>query len=431
MTPLEWVGVFTLILTFLGAVIRITERIATTEHRVKEERLKAEKESLEHQYRDLEAQYHNLQGELALARKIGTVALHIKTEVDELLTETMRDMRAGAGSVYIPLSSNKRRQQAGLVFLSIQPFGENASKLKKKIIPINSKAGQCFKSGEPEVAASVKADPDHFKGADRVSGYKTEDMLNYPLKFQGETVGVIQLLNKEGTESFVKADLLRLETYADSIAVKTAEFINNPEHFEILGITPDRDLEFATVMFCDLTNSSRLFQDMNASTAIQNINEYLERMCEIAFEHGATVDKYMGDGVLFRFNVPRTLENHPLQAVKSAVQMRSEFEMLKNEWNAMAGLTTNVHNRIAIAYGQVHQVMIGHPQYRYQTILGSPVHVAVHLCEAATRDRDIIVIDENLKNALSGRIITNQVKREFLGKASTFISEAYELEGLR
>ena len=52
-------------------------------------------------------------------------------------------------------------------------------------------------------------------------------------------------------------------------------------------------------MFCDLTSSSTLFQELNVSAAVQHINEYLQVVCDVAFSHGATVDKYMGDGALF------------------------------------------------------------------------------------------------------------------------------------
>jgi len=40
--------------------------------------------------------------------------------------------------------------------------------------------------------------------------------------------------------------------------------------------------------------------------------------------------------------------------------------------------------RIAIAYGQVYEAVVGHPQYQYVTVFGQSVNVAVNLCDAAS-----------------------------------------------
>lgn len=255
-------------------------------------------------------------------------------------------------------------------------------------------------------------------------------MLNFPLWHHGEVVGVLQLLNKEGSERFTDSDIPLIEPFALSLAEKVADFVRAPENLEILGFMQEREPEYATVMFCDLTRSSLLFREMSASAAIQHINEYLERICDIGLSHGATVDKYIGDGVLLRFNVPRRVKDHPYQAVIAALEMKTAFEKLKGDWNIMGESLMSLYTRIGIAYGEVHEAIIGHPQYQYVTIFGQPVNVAVNLCEAAVRDRNVIIVDERMYKELSGKILANRLPKERLGKAISYIESAYELQGL-
>ncbi|MBI4481377.1 MAG: hypothetical protein HY652_00665 [Acidobacteria bacterium] len=87
--------------------------------------------------------------------------------------------------------------------------------------------------------------------------------------------------------------------------------------------------------------------------------------------------------------------------------------------------------RLAIAYGPVHQAVIGHPQYQHVTIIGTPVNIANHLCEAAVRDRNIILLDEHLCKKLADQVVVHQLPKENLGKAISLISSGYELLRLK
>ncbi len=430
MTTTELVGLVTGTLTTLGVIVAVTKYVTQLQFKIRQERLEVEKEHSHSRIKDLEAKNKDLQNEIVITKRVGTAALTRKIDIDNDLLLIMKMMQAEAGSIFVPLVERSCLDPSGLVFLSIQPLGEQTTKLKKKIIPMQSSAGRCFKTATPYVSPNSNTNTSHYNKADIVSGFRTEDMINIPLKNREETVGVLQVLNKEGPECFDTSDIQRLESFARPLAIKVSEFVRIPENFEILGITLERDIEYATIMCCDLTKSSILFQEMNVSMAIQHINEYLEKMCDIGLDHGATVDKYTGDGILFRFNVPRPVKDHPLIAVSAALEMRKAFEKLKSEWIVMGGSLTNVFSRIGIAYGEVHQAIIGHPQYQYLTIFGQAVNVAVNLCEAAQRDRNVIIIDERTYDELSDKVLVDQVPRERLKKATSFIDSAYELQGL-
>ena len=430
MTPTEIIGLITGVLTVLGVIVTITRYLTQLQFRITQERLEAEKEAAEKRSRDLEARYQDLLNQLAIAKRVGTTAIVRKMAIDEELLSIMKVMRAQAGSILIPITRKASREISGLAFLSIQPLGEQSARLKRKIIPLQSSAGSCLRTGKPYASPDSKSDPTHYDKADLISGYRTEDMLNYPLIYQGEVIGVLQLLNKEGAERFTESDIPFVEPFAKSLTEKVAEFIYVPENFEILGFMQEREPEYATIMVWDLTQSSLLFRELGTSVAIQHINENFEKLCDIALRYGATVDKYIGDGVILKYNVPRRVKDHPYQAVAAAMEMKLGFERLKGEWLTMGEPLTGLYIRIVIAYGQVYEAVVGHPQYQYVTVFGQPVNVAINLCEAARRDRNVIIIDERAYRELSGKILAEQISREQMGKASSWIQTAYEVRGL-
>ena len=159
------------------------------------------------------------------------------------------------------------------------------------------------------------------------------------------------------------------------------------------------------------------------------INEYFERICDIGLDYGGTIDNYMGDGVMLTFNVPRSLEDHVYKAVEAAIAMEKAFEELKKEWTDMGGGISGLYTRTAVSCGKVHRATIGHPQRRHLTIMGVPVTVAANLCDAAVRDKNVIVIDDSIYSRLSEKPAVQQMPPERLGKAITFTTTAYEIAG--
>ena len=423
----ETIGVITGILTIAGVLVAVTRYITQLQSQVRLERLAAEKAEADKTRSDLTATNKLLLEELAIARRTGAAASAKKAEIDAELSSLMKLTSAGGGSVYLPLVQNDSDQPAGLVFLSIQPVTQQTMKLRRKIIPLQSLAGKCFKDARSIMLANSKNSPDHYAKADAVSGYKTQDVLNIPLRSNNEVVAVLQLLNKQESERFSEDDLTKAHQLSVKLAQRVTEFTALPGHLNVLGVTADRKDEYATILFCDLTGSSHLFRELNVSAAIHHINEYLEELCNVAFRYGATVDKYMGDGVLFRFNVPHPVDEHPSAAVRAALEMKDVFDAIKKDWLTMGDILDSVYTRAGLAYGPVQRATIGHPQYQYLTIFGTAVNAAVNLCENGARDQNTVVIDEQLYRQLPETVLVDPLSIASLGKAQQYTKSAYEV----
>lgn len=443
MTLETWQAVLGLLAVFVGlvtAVVSLTlyfARIQGKQERLEAERKTAEvsfnaalrdqRNTSEQQLSNFAATIQHLKSEIVDLRTRGAAVLHWKAEIDNELVSIMQKFQAESGSIYVPMLAGPARDTTGLVFLSIQPVSNETMALRRKVIPLASIAGRCLTTGKSFVSTSSKADDSHYEQADAVSGYQTEDTLNLVLRASGRTVGVLQLLNRKGDSTFTDLDLSLAETYAPNVAAKVALILESPENLELLGLSPEKEREIATILFCDITRSSILFQEMHPSAAIQHLNEYLERVGEIALKHGATIDKYMGDGVMFRFNVPKPVDNHEIRAVKAALEMLRSFEKLRADWVVMGEKVRGLRIRIGLGQGAVYQAIIGHPQFQTLTVMGTAVNVAVNLCDVAARDHDVIVADESIYKALGSRLVGTRLATDGLGKAMAYTSAAYEV----
>jgi signal transduction histidine kinase len=81
-------------------------------------------------------------------------------------------------------------------------------------------AGTVFKTGTPEIVPDAQADQRHFKKVDQATGAVTHDMITIPLKqWEGDPIGVIQVMNKRGGTFLGQDDLAILTLICALVAV--------------------------------------------------------------------------------------------------------------------------------------------------------------------------------------------------------------------
>jgi len=84
-------------------------------------------------------------------------------------------------------------------------------------------AGTVFKTGRPEIVPDAQRDARHFKKVDEATGATTHDMITIPLKqWEGDPIGVIQVMNKRGDE-FLDRDDLAILTIISALAAVAIE----------------------------------------------------------------------------------------------------------------------------------------------------------------------------------------------------------------
>ncbi len=77
----------------------------------------------------------------------------------------------------------------------------------------------------------------------------------------------------------------------------------------------------ATVVFADLRSFTSRSEYLAPREALRLLNGYLGTMIDAVFEHGGTLDKFLGDGMMALFGVPLASEGYVAQAVACAYEM--------------------------------------------------------------------------------------------------------------
>lgn len=114
-----------------------------------------------------------------------------------------------------------------LRFLALPWFHRDV--LKSVKVPLQaSVAGWVLENGQSAVVPDVAAEPRHFKGADQATNFATRSLMAVPVIYQGEKLGVLEVVNKTGEAHYTEEDLTILETLASqaAIAIQNTRLMN-------------------------------------------------------------------------------------------------------------------------------------------------------------------------------------------------------------
>lgn len=80
-------------------------------------------------------------------------------------------------------------------------------------------AGACAKERRTLVVNDVARDKRHYKQADKLTQFKTRNILATPLVHKGKLIGVLEVLNKFDNQPFNESDVKVIEFFADHAAI--------------------------------------------------------------------------------------------------------------------------------------------------------------------------------------------------------------------
>lgn len=97
---------------------------------------------------------------------------------------------------------------------------------------------------------------------------------------------------------------------------RVAHLVDHPEDMNLGGAR--RECSF---IFTDLTGFTAMMEGMDPGQAVALLNDYLDRMIAIAFEHEGTLDRIVGDAVAIMFSAPVTQPDHRQRALACGLAM--------------------------------------------------------------------------------------------------------------
>ena len=135
-----------------------------------------------------------------------------------------------------------------------------------------------------------------------------------------------------------------------------------------------------TVFFSDIAGFTEATDRMESEDLTQLLNQYLTEMSKVALEHGATVDKYVGDAIMIFFGDPETrgVREDALACVEMAIAMQQRMQELGALWRD-AGIETPFSCRIGIHTGYCTVGNFGSEDRMDYTIVGGAVNLASRL----------------------------------------------------
>jgi adenylate cyclase len=153
-----------------------------------------------------------------------------------------------------------------------------------------------------------------------------------------------------------------------------------------------------TILFSDLRGFTALSERLGGPEVVAILNQVDEALVEAVFEHGGTLDKYLGDGIMAYFGAPIATPDHAARGVHCAIAMQARLSELNRRRTALGQpplqMGIGVHTGLAVLGD------IGAPRRREYTAIGDAVNVAARIQQATrTEGVPILVSAETARRA--------------------------------
>jgi adenylate cyclase len=237
---------------------------------------------------------------------------------------------------------------------------------------------------------------------------------------QGKVLGLIYLDNLGATHSFSEEDLEFLTAFSGmaAVAIENSQLIERVRREAVVlsnfqrYFAPDLVQQIANqtgevqlggakrrvvVLFSDIRGFTSISERMSPDEIATLLTDYFTEMVEIVFEHGGTLDKFMGDAVMALWGAPLARDDDADRATRAAVAMQRTLVRLNAEWERRG--RPRLTAGIGINVGEVFAGNIGSERRLEYTVIGDAVNVSSRLCSEAGPGE--ILIAEPLYEALS------------------------------
>ncbi len=146
----------------------------------------------------------------------------------------------------------------------------------------------------------------------------------------------------------------------------------DPGHLRLKG--EEREV---TILFSDIRSFTSFAEAHTAPEVVALLNAYFGVVVPILEVHGATVDKYIGDGIMAIFNAPEPQPDHALHATRSAVAMVERVHALAATWASLG--FPGMRIGVGLHTGPAVIGTIGSPRRLDYTAIGDTVNAAARI----------------------------------------------------
>jgi adenylate cyclase len=182
-----------------------------------------------------------------------------------------------------------------------------------------------------------------------------------------------------------------------------------------------------TVFFSDIAAFTETTDNLESEDLTDVLNHYLTEMSAIALQHGATVDKFIGDAMLLFFGDPETrgVKEDAKACVMMALAMQRRMRELEQVWRDR-GLERPFRIRMGISTGFCTVGNFGSQDRMDYTIIGNEVNLANRL-QSSAEPGSILIAHET--NALVHDIVLTEEQPPITVKGFVRPINTYKIVG--
>ncbi|MCB8837173.1 adenylate/guanylate cyclase domain-containing protein [Aurantimonas sp. VKM B-3413] len=177
-------------------------------------------------------------------------------------------------------------------------------------------------------------------------------------------------------------------SFLASVSMKISKYLSPQVYRSIFS--GERDVVISTerkkltIFFSDIKDFTVSSERLQPEELTAILNEYFTEMAKIAHEHGATVDKFIGDAILAFFGDPETkgTREDAQACVAMAIAMQRRMVELNAEWRRR-GIERPFQARMGINTGFCNVGNFGSVDRMDYTIIGAEANLAARLEQIA------------------------------------------------
>ena len=246
---------------------------------------------------------------------------------------------------------------------------------------------------------------------------------------KGELLGVSAYLTKPFTRLELKNSIdtavlaakakKEQEIIAKFVAADTLKAVNNM--LDAVGGYENGEEKFITILFSDICGFSSKCERFSARKIIKLLNSYFDLMVDILTEHGAIIDKFIGDAIVARFDSGNQLLDAQ-NAVTAAWRMQEK--LLQFNLDSFE----EIQIRVGVNSGEVILGNLGSTRHRLEyAMVGDNVNIAQRL-ESAAPNGKCMISQATYLLTQDKVLVGEKTEIKVKGKAEPVI--AYVIEGL-
>lgn len=152
------------------------------------------------------------------------------------------------------------------------------------------------------------------------------------------------------------------------------------------------------VMFCDIRDFTTITENLPPSEVVAFLSQYHQRMVDVIFEFGGTIDKFIGDAIMVTFGTPDPSDDDAERSVRAGMAMNAALADLNADREHL-GLA-EIRHGIGIHFGPVIAGNIGTEDRLEYTVIGDTVNVASRIQDVCKAAGEALLISDAVKQRL-------------------------------